>query len=462
MSFHFHTKGRWSQRLAPRLSKLADLLLNTEPFWVIPALAFTYTSLLWGMNYSWVGLIIASLPFPLRRWREGYFTHRTPFDLPVGLFFIASLIGLFASPDWGLSLRAFQSCLVCILLYYSLANIPHIGYVKWGFAFAGVCILAAILLALGGGFSPPPIAGQFGTWVEEQLQRLPQIPHLSNLVTPTISGSHGLTIALEIILIPLIGISLFTCKLSGRMAAIFFSLLFLILLFLFASQGAWLAVGIAVFLLLLWRSRWLLLPVSAAAGIGYWGFRHEWFDPHLFLSPFNRVTPGSSLGDRIALWQEAIGVIQDHPATGCGLGYLEQFSPTHLSPHNAYLQLYADMGIAGALTFLCALTIGGGIALNLLGSPGTHPWHGFAIGLLVAIVAIGIHGIFEASPAGILAEGTHTYYYVVSPVFSILAGLLVRTQRILQSESITEDYSLPNMKDLKVSKGDSSWQGCAI
>jgi hypothetical protein len=117
------------------------------------------------------------------------------------------------------------------------------------------------------------------------------------------------------------------------------------------------------------------------------------------------------------------------------------------------------MGLVGALAFLSALAIGGGIALNLLVSSGTHPWYGFAIGLLAAIVAIGIHSIFEASPAGIIAQGTHTYYYVVSPVFSILAGLLVRMQRVLQSKSIAEDYSLPTMKDLKASKGDSLWQG---
>lgn len=426
-SFYSHIKGKWNFQLAPLLSKLADLLLEVELIWVMPALAFTCASLLWGANYSWVGLVIASIPFLLRRWRKGYFSHRTPFDLPVGLFFVASLIGLFASSDWELSLRAFQSCLACILFYYLMVNILHPGYVKWGFIFTAICTLVAIFLAFSEGFSPPSIAGQIGTWIQEQLQHLPQMLRIPNYAPPAASTPHGLTIALEIVLIPLIGISLFTRKLSKKMVAIFLSLLFLMLLLLFGSQGAWIAVGAAVLFLLLWRSRWLLLPVSAAAGVGYLGFRHGWFDPQLFFLS----NPQDSLEGRLGLWQGAIEVIQDHPITGCGLGCLAQFSHDP-NPHNAYLQFYADMGIIGALAFLCALVVAAKIALDLLRSSKAHPWYGFAVGLLTTILAVGIHGFFEVTPAGISYEGADTYYYIVSPILWILAGLLVRTQRILK------------------------------
>ena len=428
-AFYSHTKGKCNFQLAPLLSKLADQLLKIELIWVMPALAFTCASLLCSVNYSWVGLVIASIPFLLRRWRKGYFSHRTLFDLPVGLFFVASLIGLFVSPARELSLEVFQGCLACILVYYSLVNILHSGYVKWGFVFTIMCVLVAVLLAFSEGLSPPSITGRLGIWIQEQLQHLPQMLHLPNFGFPATSTPHGLTIALEIILIPLIGISLFTWKLSKKMIAVFSSLIFLmlLLLLLFGSQGAWIAVGVAVLFLFIWRSRWSLLPVSAALGIGYLGFRYEWFDLQLFILS----NPQDSLEVRLGLWQGAIDVIQDYPITGCGLGCLGQFS-NNLNPHNAYLQFYADMGIVGALALLCALVIVIKIAINLLSSARTHPWYGFAVGLVATVLAIGVHGFFEVTPAGILYEGTDTYYYIVSPILWVLAGSLVRTQRILE------------------------------
>jgi hypothetical protein len=422
--------GDWRSWFSDLLTRLGDLLLNTEPLWVIPALAFTCTSLLWGLNYSWAGLVVASIPLVLRRWRKGYFSHRTPFELPGALFLVASLVGLSFSPDRGLSLRAFQSCLACILLYYSLVNIPHSAYIKWGFAFAGVCVFVAMLLAFGNGFTPPPIAASFGTWVQEQLRHLPQVPRLSKIVTPTMSTVHGLTIAVEIVLLPLVGLILFSRKVSSKIVAVLLSLPLLMMLLLFGSQGAWLAVLVAVVVLLVWRSRWAVLPVTVVLGLGYMGYRQGWIDPHSLVNEFH---PSYSLKVRIELWKGAIDVIQHHPITGCGLGCLGESATTYLSPHNAYLQFYADMGLVGALALLCALIIGGKMAVDLMKASRSHPWYGFAVGLLAAAVAVGVHGLFEGSPACILAQSKDAYYYIVSPILAILAGLFVRTQRIVAS-----------------------------
>jgi len=415
------------------LARFADLLLGVEPLWVIPALGVAFAGLLWGNEYSWVGLVVASFAFLLRRFVKGYFSLSTPFDIPIGLFLVAAVVGLFASPDWGISLGAFQSALACILLYYMLVNISHPAYIKWGLVIAILAIAAAALLAFREGILTPPIAGPIGTWVQGWAQHLPQVPRVANIITPTITSTHGLLISVEAVLILLMGIVLFAGRIWIRAVAILLSGFFLMVLLLAGSQGAWLALGIAVFFLLICRSRWSLLPASAAVAVGYWGFKHAWFDPHHFVS----FRPDSSLAERVTLWQHALGVIQHHPMVGCGLGYLSEYyySPRYYGPHNAYLQLYADVGIVGALAFLCALAVLFKVAWKVFRSSASHHWRGFAIGILAAILAIGIHGLFETSPVGIVAWGVGTYYYIVSPIFWILAGVLVRVACVFEADS---------------------------
>ena len=412
------------------IARFAELLLGVEPLWVMPALGVAFAGLLWSNEYSWVGLVVASFAFLLRRVVRGCFSLSTPFDIPIGLFLVAGVVGLFASPDWGISLGAFQSVLACILLYYTLVNISHPAYIKGGLVFAILAIAAAALLAFRGDMSTPPIAVPIGTWVQGWTQYLPQVPRLANIVTPTITSTRGLLMSVEAILILLMGIVLFAGRIWIRAVAILLSGFFLMVLLLAGSQGAWLAVAIAVLFLLICRSRWSLLPASAAVAVGYWGFKHGWFDPQHFIL----FHPEGSWTARVSLWHEASAVIQSHPVTGCGLGYLSHYysSQPYLGPHNAYLQFYADVGIVGALAFLCALAVLFKVAWKVFRSSASHHWRGFAIGILAAILAISIHGLFETSPVGIVAQGVGTYYYIVSPIFWILAGVLVRTLCIIE------------------------------
>lgn len=415
------------------LAAAADLMVTAEPVWVLPALAFTCTSLLWGQSYSWIGLAIAFSVFPLRRWRLGYLSRRTPLEFMAALLLAASLVGLAVSPDRGLSLRPFQSVVAGILLYYSLVNVRHPPLVKWGFAFAALCVFAVALLAFRDGFTPPPGLGGFGTWVHEQLRHLPQVPRPSRIANPTLSATHGLTIVLELVLIPLIGVALFSRRRSDWIPASLMGLPFLLLLLLFGSQGAWLAVFVGSCLLLVWRTRWAALPLAAAVGLGCLGYCQGWLDPSPLLTRFN---PAESLSGRVHLWEAALNVIRDHPVAGCGLGCLGNYSTTtYLSPHNAYLQFYADFGIIGTFALLGALIVGGRMAVDLVKTPRRDPGYGFAVGILGAAVAVGVHGIFEGSPAGIIAETADGYSYIVSPIFAILAGLLVGTRRIMEEST---------------------------
>lgn len=423
------TALRVQSRIRYRLNRAADLGVSTEPFWVIGAVALACMASLWGSNWSWAGLIIAAASLPLRRWRMGCFTRRTPFDIPVGLFLLASLVGVAVSSDPGLSWGAFQSVLAYILLYYSLANAVHPGAVKWGFPFAAVCVLVAALVAFGNGFQPPSMVGGFGDWVQQRMLHLPQVPQPAEMANPFLSAAHGLTMAVEVVLLPLAGVLLFSRKASLGIGAALLAAPLLLVLLLFGSQAAWLAVAVGLSLLLVWRTRWAVLPLALFAGIGYLGYRQGWLDPGSLFSPFN---PAESLKARVELWRSAASVISKHPVAGCGLGCLGKYSITPLlSPHNAYLQFYADVGLIGAVALVWSVVAGGRMAVALVKAP-RGPWYGFAVGLLAAAVAVAVHGIFEGAPAGIIAETAGGYRYIVSPVFAILSGLFVMTTTLMK------------------------------
>ena len=412
------------------MTRVAGLAASAEPIWVIGAVALACMASLWGSNWSWVGLAIAAASLPLRRWRRGCFTRRTPFDIPVALFLLASLVGVAVSPARGLSWGAFQSVLAFILLYYSLANAAHPGVVKWGFPFAAVCVLVAALVAFGNGFNPPSMVGGFGGWVQQRVQHLPQVPQPAEMANPFLSAAHGLTLAVEVVMLPLVGVLLFGRKASVGIGAALLAVPLLVVLLLFGSQAAWLAVAVGVSVLLVWRTRWAVVPLALFAGIGYLGYRQGWLDPGSLFSPFN---PGESLQARVELWKSAAGVIRGHPVGGCGLGCLGRYSTTpFLSPHNAYLQFYADVGLIGAVALVWSVVAGVRVAVALAKAPKACPWYGFAVGLLAAAVAVAVHGIFEGAPAGIIAETAGGYRYIVSPVCALVAGLLVRAWFLVQ------------------------------
>lgn len=410
------------------LTRAADLAVSTEPYWLIGAVAFTCMTSLWGSSWSWVGLVIATASLPLRRWRPGCLTRRTPFDIPVALFFLASIVGVAVSPDRGLSLGAFQSVLACILLYESLVNVTQPWAIKWGFCLAAVCVFVAALIAFGNGFRPPSMVGGFGGWVQERVQHLPQVPQPSGMANPALSAAHGLTMAVEVVVLPLGGVLLFGRKASRGIGAAILIVPLLLVLLLFGSQAAWLAVGAGAAVLLVWRTRWAVLPLGVVVGLGYLAYRVGWLDPGSLFSPFN---PVESLRDRVELWKSAAGVIRDHPFTGCGLGCLGTYSTTPLlSPHSAYLQFYADMGLMGAVALVWAIVAAGRMAVDLAKAPGAHPWYGFAVGLVAAAMTVAVHGIFEGAPAGIIAETAGGYRYIVSPICAVLAGLFAATSRL--------------------------------
>jgi hypothetical protein len=353
-----------------------DALLRIEPLWMLLTALFVYLSFLLKMNQAlpWIGLALACLPFPLRRLHTGTLKLRTPFDIPIALFTIGAIVGLCTSPDRTTSLGPFQCILAATLLYYSWANSPHqASIMKWVFTVAPVFLLVVLLIFL----------------VE-----LPDIARQPNLDVGGSGTHHGLAMYLVMTSAVLLGIAAFHRDTRTRIFAAFICLSFLVIVVIMTRES------------------------------------------------LNSLIHGVSTSGRSLIWEKTVDLLADSPFTGLGLGCwaLVRWG-THIlgteeiggitHTHNAYLELYANTGIAGALALLIALGIGVKLSLDIIKSPRTSRWYGFGIGVILACVAALLVAIVESAPMGVPLVAPETYYYVVSPVVWILMSLVVVAHRLI-------------------------------
>ncbi|MEU5881195.1 O-antigen ligase family protein [Spirillospora sp. NPDC047279] len=157
------------------------------------------------------------------------------------------------------------------------------------------------------------------------------------------------------------------------------------------SRGSWLAVtaGVAVMLALWSRKLALRAAVGAVAVaivvVGGFGWQSSVLGERAQSITASFTQPDQSVGDRFSLWTTAFGIWQDNPVTGVGAkgfpahrdgyapmglssgsetedpqnGYLRQ---PLLSPHNQYLLILAEQGLAGVIGFVILL---GGLVVGL-------------------------------------------------------------------------------------------------
>lgn len=118
------------------------------------------------------------------------------------------------------------------------------------------------------------------------------------------------------------------------------------------------------------------------------------------LSPQN---VNNSLKQRLYYWQASLRMTQEHPIAGVGWRKFGLWYRTYKAPeanishyaHNVYLQMLAETGILGFLSFLMLIVLFFKRAAALIKEPG--PEQGFKIGLFCAGLAFLTHNFFELS-----------------------------------------------------------------
>ncbi|MFC1978759.1 O-antigen ligase family protein [Chloroflexota bacterium] len=410
------------------LEKLSDFVLRTEPLWPVPL----YFLLVYDSPYFWLGWIIVLVPWPLRLWRKGYLLPRTLFDIPILIFVIGLVLGVIYSDHRLLSADAFQSYICVILFYYALADGHWIRDWKlWGaFWVLLILFIGIFILSQQASFDTSSITS-FNSWF---IQILPSLPNIFD--SKYIPNINSLAMILNIAIPVLFSISVVGTKTHPRLriCASIFTLLFVLLTAMTNSRGGWIATGIALLVILVWRSKRALLIFPAIAGVIIW-ILQSGYDP---LNIF-QLTSESNL-HRIQIWETSIQILNNYPLLGCGLGTFPIVLASYAnlsfevsSPHNQYIMLYADTGILGILAGVIAFTVIIITLHKLWQAPKNQTAHVIGIGILVSLVAIGIHGIFETSGAIIWQDSISNYRYLASILPWVAAGNLAAVMHKLKT-----------------------------
>ncbi|MFI7388377.1 O-antigen ligase family protein [Streptomyces sp. NPDC049813] len=199
-----------------------------------------------------------------------------------------------------------------------------------------------------------------------------------------------------------------------RLTALACALGLLVPLALSFSRGAWIATAVACLLQIVLaglRRAARLFAVGAAVAVvlvGGFGVGTSMLQERLSSITQVTATPDQSVTDRYTMWAAAVGMWQEHPATGVGLKNFPAYRDSHasialsagsdvagagaafrrqplLSPHNMYLLVLSEQGLLG----LCAV-VGSWAALLVCGVRRLAAAHRSARGLDCALLACGL------------------------------------------------------------------------
>ena len=357
-----------------RIVKMADAFLRVQLLWTTLTAALVCLSYIFNVSpvLCWIGLALACIPLILRLARSGITSLRTPFDLPILLLLMGAVVGFCVSDNRTISLGALQCMLAVTLFYYSCVNSPPFARLIKGTVISLALIFLTVSVLYIVGISV--IEGRF--------------------VIPGTGTHHGLAMYLAIEGAILLGIAAFDGVRRTRLLATALFLIFLVIAVAMTRES------------------------------------------------LGSLFGGESIGGRSPIWDNTIELLSDTPLAGLGLGCwaLTYWGTTVLGTetvggithaHNAYIELYSNTGIVGALALLVALGIGLKLSLDIIRSPRTNPWYGFGVGVILACVATLVVAVVESAPMGVPRVTDDTYYYVISPIAWMLCGLLAIAHRQL-------------------------------
>jgi len=321
---------------------------------------------------------------------------RTPFDVGIALLVLLSAASIWASPDRGFSFYNYYNLMGrYVLIYYLVVNnINSTIKIK---RIIGVMLSSAAVVALYGFyqylFGVNILANE---WVDGQ-----HFPDLKLRVFSTLKNPNLLAGFLVTMIAIAAGMGYKTATIKGRV--MFFGLvsMFGACLVLTYSRGAWISLlaVIGVYGMLCNRKIfWLLILLPVAMLCGHDAILER------IMSIINPTDTSSTL--RIALWESTIAMIMDKPLLGIGWGsywlvypeydfFLNNANVHIFHAHNMYLNIAAEIGIPGLITFLSIMYSHVRLALSVLRNSFESWSAGLMLGIIAAIGGIIINGLTD-------------------------------------------------------------------
>jgi len=389
-------------------TKLAKTILTFYPLFPVPV----YFSVLTGYPPLWVSLIIAIIPVGAHLWKTHRIIARTPFDIPILIFIVGTVVGFIVSPDKNVATGALSSTLASILVYYGITTNSGAPRKYWLWT-GGILCLITLLLSLWFLSQGDHRVLFFNQWAFNLLSGLPKT------VGPVLQW-NTIGALLAVVIPPLFVFAFFKYNNVVRVIALILWLFFTLVLFLSDSGAGWLAFIISLaFILVCWR-RWLLWVLIPTAGLltstaVIFYDKTKWLRTTFFTA---------SLMGRVTLWQNTLVLLKGKAIIwGMGLGswykvYSGRYgSSVPIIVHDSYLQLYCDAGFLGFIAMVLAAVIFIRLSINLLKLSRS------GIGLMGSIIAGAVFAIFDVTTS-ITYVNDSRYIYLVLPLLWIGAALI--------------------------------------
>ncbi len=349
----------------------------------------------------YITLVPAALLWLGHLWKVGELTCKRPplWQIPA-VFLVCAFLSAFVSRDTTFSLmnwgfQPFMYAVIYLLIQSALTTTREKEKALYAFLAGAVCVAAY-------GFFQYANAAEMAadaaaqSWIDPERFPLLKRRMYSTLENPNLLGAY------LVMIISLLSAFLLTEK--GRARKISFAVILLVLLLCLAltySRGAWLSLAAIVLGLTLFYDKrfgflFLLIPIVLAFYHGQMVER--------FLSLFSGED--TSVGLRFALWESTEAMIEEHPLLGIGWGtyflaypeynfFIQDEHVLIFHAHNMYLNMLAEVGILGGLSFLLALFAQGYISWKIY-RQGRNPFAtAMGLGGLLMVMAMAMIGMSD-------------------------------------------------------------------
>ena len=407
-----------SDQYESRLRILFQRLAWVEPFWVA-ALGVLIAipprflpDFLQPLTNSYRSLLVLGLAlgWPIRLIAHRRFSQPAPLDWPLLLLVIWLPVNYWASVDKAASWDAISYLGFGIAAYFALLN--------WPPAQRKPDLIAWPIAAFGFGLMfTAPLLSDLSTG---KLFNIPAIDQLIQKLTAQVPGNINANriAGMLVVVLPLyVAYAVRPNWKAQRWRQILWGLAALLMtgvVILTRSRNGYLAAIIAIALvgLLRWPRLLRILPIVLIVG----AIAIYLIGPRLLLEDSSSGDVLNGLDGRLELWSRGLYALSDFPFTGIGIGTFDRIIPVlyplftigadirGMNAHNLFIQIGIDLGLPGLIAYL-ALSINTLIlTVKVLRQPDSALNWTLAAGALGGLVAMFVHGIFDAPLWGSKAE----------------------------------------------------------
>jgi putative inorganic carbon (HCO3(-)) transporter len=304
---------------------------------------------------------------------ERRFAPTTPLNWPIFALLLWLPMGIWVATDGVRAWQATGFLALGLALYIAFLNWPPTQRRPW--LLAAFIVGCGLLLTTIGPEILPSVPTEFFVFSEEVTKSKPiDYFGVGETINPNVLAG-GLLWPIPL----LVALAIRTSWARRRWLPPFLIILALpgfVTLVLVQSRGGYLALAVALMLVITLRWPWAGVAMSIA--VVTTSLVLLWEGAPLFLEPFGSDGTVTSFSGRLDIWQGTLTALGDYGLTGVGLGNFDLVVPAYLTTwttsiphaHNLFLQIAVDLGVPGVIFYGWLLVQTGIVLVQILRNDG--------------------------------------------------------------------------------------------